>query len=307
MLHLAESLTKSPRRIPMPDCGVVVFESRHAPGFVGDLQDSYAKFHLVVAGRARWECEQQLHPVSANQLVHIVSQVPHHQEDLPGDPVTLYAIHYRPDVLSAELVDALAQASLLAIDLGRMGTEQARRVRAMVREMLFEQETRRIGWEALLIARLTEIAVATLRLARRLNGSTKVSEDSASRVARYVGRLKTEFYASGTLDDAARSVGLSRRRFTELFREVAGDSWRNHVRQLRLKYAAQLLTATRRSVTAIAFECGFEDLSHFNHSFKKSYGLAPMAYRQAASSPPMPAAQASAGHAAARRNCVTGC
>lgn len=280
MLHLAESLTKSPRRVPMPECGVVVFESRHAPGFVGELRDAYAKFHLVIAGRARWECEQQLHPVAANQLVHIVSQVPHRQEDLPGDPVTLYAIHYRPDVLSPELVEALAQASLLAIDLGRLGTDQARRIRSMVREMLFEQETQRIGWEALLIARLTEIAVATLRLARRLSAATPASEDSASRVARYVVRLKTEFYASGTLDDAARSVGLSRRRFTELFREIAGESWRNHVRQLRLAYAAQLLTATRRSVTAIAFECGFEDLSHFNHSFKKSYGLAPMAYRQ---------------------------
>lgn len=50
--------------------------------------------------------------------------------------------------------------------------------------------------------------------------------------------------------------------------------------RLRLEYAVRLLTCSERSVTAIAFECGFEELSHFHHSFKASYGTTPLAYRQ---------------------------
>ena len=105
---------------------------------------------------------------------------------------------------------------------------------------------------------------------------------SAARVANYAARLKTEFYASVSLDDAARSVGLGRRRFTELFRQVVGESWRRYVHRLRLEYAAQLLVTTDRSVTSIAFECGFEELSHFHHSFKTAYGGTPLTYRSRA-------------------------
>jgi AraC family L-rhamnose operon regulatory protein RhaS len=99
-------------------------------------------------------------------------------------------------------------------------------------------------------------------------------------VALYAARLKTEFYAAVCIDNAARSVGLGRRRFTELFREITGESWRRHIHRLRMDYAEKLLASTERSVTSIAFECGFEELSHFHHSFKATYGATPVAFRQ---------------------------
>jgi AraC-like DNA-binding protein len=34
---------------------------------------------------------------------------------------------------------------------------------------------------------------------------------------------------------------------------------------------------------AVAFEIGFEELSHFHHSFKAAYGLTPLAHRTQAS------------------------
>jgi len=49
---------------------------------------------------------------------------------------------------------------MLPVDLHGSGTDQARQVRALVQEMLFEQEARRLGWDALLIARLTDLGIA---------------------------------------------------------------------------------------------------------------------------------------------------
>lgn len=276
----ADVLNASPKRVPMPEWGMVVFEARHAPGFFGELKDTYAKFHLLIAGRALWESGSQKYPVSADNLFHIAAGVPQRQRDLPGQPVTLYAIHYQPELLRPDLTRELAAARMLPIDLQGSGTDQARQVRAIVQGMMFEQETRRLGWEALLIARLTDLAVLSLRWssgsAIRIDGT----DESAARVASYAARLQTEFYTAVSLDEAARSVGLGRRRFTELFRKITGESWRQQVHRLRMKYAAKLLTSTERSVTAVAFECGFEELSHFHHRFKDCYGITPLAYRQ---------------------------
>ncbi len=280
MPHRIDELNKSPKRVPMPDWGLVIFEARHAPGFFGELKDPYAKFHLLIAGRALWESGHEKYPVTADNLFHIAAEVPHRQRDLPGQPVTLYAIHYRPELLRPELTRELAAARMLPLDLQGAGTDQARQIRAIVQEMMFEQETHRLGWEALLIARLTDLAVLSLRWTRGSEIRIDRSDESAARVASYAARLKTEFYTAVSLDDAARSVGLGRRRFTELFREITGESWRKQVHRLRMDYAANLLASTERSVTAIAFECGFEELSHFHHSFKAAYQTTPLAYRQ---------------------------
>jgi AraC-like DNA-binding protein len=272
-------LNKSPKRVPMPDWGMVVFEARHAPGFFGEMQDPYAKFHLLIAGQALWESSSRKYTVAGDTLFHIAAQVPHRQRDLPGNPVALYAIHYRPELLREELTRGLAATDMLPIDLRGAGLDQARRVRAIVQEMLFEQETHRVGYEALMIARLTDLAVLALRWRRSSEFVVDQYSESAARVASYAARLKTEFYTAVSLDAAAQAVGLGRRRFTELFREITGDSWRRYVNRLRINYAAKLLVSTERSVTAIAFECGFEELSHFHHSFKAAFGTSPLVYR----------------------------
>ena len=276
----SDDFNSSPKRVPMPDWGLVVFEARHAPGFYGELKDPYAKFHLAIAGRALWESEGRKYTVATDTLFHIAPQVPQRQRDLPGQPVTLYAIHYRPELLRPEIARELFVPGMLPLDLHGSGMDRARQIRALVQEMLFEQEAQRLGWEALLISRLTDLAVLTLRWTRGSEIQVDRKNESAARVASYAVRLKSEFYTAVSLDDAARSVGLGRRRFTELFREITGESWRKQVQRLRMEYAAKLLGSTERSVTAIAFECGFEELSHFHHSFKASYGTTPLAYRQ---------------------------
>ena len=51
------------------------------------------------------------------------------------------------------------------------------------------------------------------------------------------------------------------------------------VNSARMDYAAASLATTSRSVTEIAFDCGFESLSHFFVCFKKQFHMAPRQYR----------------------------
>jgi AraC-like DNA-binding protein len=286
----AESdLVKSPKRVTIPDFGVVVDESRHAPGFQGELADVYAKFHLVIAGQARWESSGQRYDIRPNTLFHIAAGVPQRQQDLPNAPVTLYFIHYLPGLLSPWLNRELSHRGMLPLDLDSVQIDRARLVRSLFQQMLFEQAARLPGWETILRARLMELAVETARLSQR-QAETAVpvferGNDSAERVANYALRLKSEFYRPGSLEEAAQSVCLSRRHFTALFRKVTGQTWQKYVTRLRLDYAAHLLAETDKSVTAIAFESGFDDLSHFHHCFKAAYDCAPLTYRDQRNQP----------------------
>jgi AraC-like DNA-binding protein/mannose-6-phosphate isomerase-like protein (cupin superfamily) len=272
-----------PKVVPLPDFGVVVFESRHGPGFVGELQDNFSKFLLIIAGQAQWAAADAQIAVRPDSLVHIPCGLAHRQQDTAHDPVVLYAIHYRPGLLPEFLSSALSERGLVHWNLPDYGPSMARAVRSEFQEMLFEQGDKRQGWEWVLCSRLVELSVRAVRICQQDQQGRPLfikGTDSTERVARYALQLQTQFYLPVTVDDAAVATGLSRRQFTELFRKVTGESLKQYIHRMRLDHSRKLLLQTEKTVTAAAFESGFEDLSYFNHAFRKAYSDSPQAFRQ---------------------------
>jgi AraC-like DNA-binding protein len=76
----------------------------------------------------------------------------------------------------------------------------------------------------------------------------------------------------------AAAAGLSERYVNELLYE-AGASFTVRLNELRLGKAARLLAMTTTRISDIAFECGFNDLSYFNRSFRRRFGFTPTAAR----------------------------
>jgi AraC family L-rhamnose operon regulatory protein RhaS len=274
---------KSPKDAIIPSCGLLVSESRHAAGFSGEIRGASSKFHLVIAGHSRWEGGGRSYFLGPDSLFHIPAGQTYHQSDLPNDPVTVYCVHYRTELLSPALNSQLIALGMLSLDLTTVNVQQVRVFRSIFQEMLFEQDAGQESWEMMLRSRLIDLAVRTLRLVRRRGRfdlpAFEQGSDSAERVARYALSLKSRFFRQETISEAAAAVGLKRRQFTDLFRKVTGQSWRQYVLGLRLNHAAELLSETDRSVVAVAFESGFDDLSYFNHSFKAAYCCSPLAYR----------------------------
>jgi AraC-like DNA-binding protein len=279
MISCAEPSSPSVPRAPLGEAGVAVVECRHQPGFVAEMRDDFAKFLVPIDGESMWEAGGRQHWMLPGMVVHVAAHTWHRPCDLSGKLATGYALHYRAGCLPADLERELSLEAASPLRLFRPGTGTVRRLHALVREMRVEQEARRLGWEAVLCARLTDVAVLALRGDPADRPPAGWGDESWYRVHEYVARLPAAFHGTGSLDDAARSVGLGRRRFTELFREIAGESWRRRVQRLRLEQACRLLEATQWSVTAIAFECGFEELSHFHHCFKTAHGITPREYR----------------------------
>lgn len=84
------------------------------------------------------------------------------------------------------------------------------------------------------------------------------------------------------LDELATRHNLSRRTIQRIF-EKDGTTFQDHVLALRLEGVRQRLLDTRYAaltVSQIAETCGFGDISHFNHVFRRRYGGSPSQIRQ---------------------------
>jgi AraC-like DNA-binding protein len=84
------------------------------------------------------------------------------------------------------------------------------------------------------------------------------------------------------LESAAAEAGLSPFHFLRLFSRVLGVTPHQYLVRSRLRRAARLLAEVPRSVTDIAYDVGFGDLSNFVRSFHRAAGVSPRGFRRAA-------------------------
>lgn len=83
------------------------------------------------------------------------------------------------------------------------------------------------------------------------------------------------------LEAAARQAGLGPFHFLRLFSSVVGATPHQYLVRARLRRAARLLAERELSVTDVALEAGFGDLSNFIRTFRRAAGVSPRRFRQA--------------------------
>ena len=134
---------------------------------------------------------------------------------------------------------------------------------------------------ASMIAELVALSLGGNATARELS-----AERGSSRAALLNSILR---FIDANLQNSALSVeavcrrfGISPRYLHRVF-EAEELSFGDYVRNRRLAFcAAELSRLPHRSVSEIALACGFGDISHFNHCFRRHFGVSPREYRRAA-------------------------
>src|SRR6476619_2351775 len=84
-----------------------------------------------------------------------------------------------------------------------------------------------------------------------------------------------------TVDDMAAKAGLSKAHFSREFKGAFGESPHAYLLTRRLERAAALLRTTDRSVADICLSVGLHGIGSFTTSFTRTYGMSPVAYREA--------------------------
>jgi len=75
---------------------------------------------------------------------------------------------------------------------------------------------------------------------------------------------------------AQRSVASFKREFREYYHTTPGR-W---LTRKRLEHAKLLLETSGKNISEIAYDSGFENISHFSRIFKEKYGSSPLQYRR---------------------------
>jgi AraC-like DNA-binding protein len=92
--------------------------------------------------------------------------------------------------------------------------------------------------------------------------------------------VEKNFHQPITLNEVARLVALSPTSFSRWFSAATGKPFVQFLTDVRLGHAFLALTESGRPVTEIAYECGFNSVSHFIHRFTAIRGMSPREFRR---------------------------
>ena len=82
------------------------------------------------------------------------------------------------------------------------------------------------------------------------------------------------------ITDIAETAGISISECLRCFKHSIGTTPIQYVKQLRIQKAAELLTYTTLSITEVALECGFQEMSYFLKTFRQAHGCTPTEFRE---------------------------
>ncbi len=97
-----------------------------------------------------------------------------------------------------------------------------------------------------------------------------------TRAKEYIQEHQTENLRLGHV---ARACNTSTFYFCKMFKKVTGINFTDYLSRVRIEKSKNLLLNPNLRVSEIAFEVGFQSLTHFNRVFKKILGQSPTEYR----------------------------
>lgn len=102
------------------------------------------------------------------------------------------------------------------------------------------------------------------------------AEDKVTRIKRYIS---CHLLNRITLDEISEYAGMNRTYFCLFFKRHFGTGLTHYINLERMKKASSLLGQGLTSVSDVARECGFPNVTYFNRVFRKNYGMSPTEYR----------------------------
>jgi AraC family transcriptional regulator, regulatory protein of adaptative response / methylphosphotriester-DNA alkyltransferase methyltransferase len=100
-----------------------------------------------------------------------------------------------------------------------------------------------------------------------------------------VAIVEEEYGADLSLDDIARRIASSRRQLQRAFAEIGQTTFRDHLTQVRMRRAAEMLASRGLTVREVAHRVGYRQPAQFAKAFRRHLGVSPSTYRSQAPAP----------------------
>lgn len=141
-------------------------------------------------------------------------------------------------------------------------------------------ECERRGYELVCIGLMWQLLGEFASSFSKFITSETKSSGQISKLKNVLSFMHKNYNRHITLDELARTAGMSPKYFCKVFKELTDKTPVEYLNYYRIESACEMLTLTDETITEVAMNCGFNDMSYFSKTFSKFKGISPNKFRQ---------------------------
>jgi AraC-like DNA-binding protein len=103
---------------------------------------------------------------------------------------------------------------------------------------------------------------------------------NSRRIGKVIDYINQNFHKPISLSEVAKLTNMTDVSFSRFFKTRTGITFMDSLLEMRLGHASRLLIDTTESISEVAYDCGFNNISNFNRLFKKKKGCTPKEFRE---------------------------
>lgn len=212
-----------------------------------------------------------------------------------ADPLWVLNCAFTPDILNAEMLGVQNFAETISTFFYNfifhdeikgnpyIGIKDSdRSIRRLMLRMEEEYEKKPDGFLDYMAASLVLVLIDIMRL---YTAKTK-SETRSSRSFRknsiedVLEHIRTHIKEPMSLQELSYIAFVSPSYLCRLFKSAMGITVSEYIQEEKLRYACKMLSETDKTVSAIAYEIGYQDAKFFRKIFNRKFGITPSEYRK---------------------------
>ena len=148
-----------------------------------------------------------------------------------------------------------------------------------VQDLLFYFENPNLVNEDILILKMKEIILLLLQTKYANEVHRILSDVFSPQQADFRSIVEAHIFSNLSNQEFASLTNRSLTSFKREFKKNFGDSPSNYIMKRRIAVAKERLLVSTNSISQIAYDCGFKDLSHFSKLFKQHTDQSPTSFR----------------------------
>ena len=253
-----------------------------------DILHKHPEYQItyVIRGHGTLVCDDYLGRFEPGTLFMVGSNQPHvmqcDEEYYQGDEsktVFAVSIFFRQDSLGREFLRLEETQGLQKfLALGKQGIQFSADTAAIVGPMLEEMMPYKgfdlvVSYISILKHLMDDSDATTLSHFQRT-----MTDNEGQRMNAVMQYTMKNFREPISIDAIASVANMTPNAFCKYFKVRTRKTYLNYLNEIRIAYACRQLQDYNLSVSQVAHQSGFQNLSHFNRCFKRVMGITPGKY-----------------------------
>ncbi len=244
---------------------------------------------MLTEGRGTAHINGQAFPVSSGDILFINTDLVHSLSGEPGVPLVFFAVDFGRELLSSYGNDDIQQnyilrqssGALIFRSLFRPGDKIWTQIRGPLCEIRSLCTRNVSGSELLIKSDLLRIWHFLCQSPASASAPDQRRADEKSALTKEILQyLRANYSSNPTIPELAGRFHMSEGQFCRFFRAQVNMTAMEYLNYYRIGIACDLLRQSNASISTIAVNCGYSNISYFNRVFRRYMHCTPKEYRQ---------------------------